>query len=289
MHAKCSASTHHGKCSSERDGLLPWQPAMLAPSSTQLAKSSPPPHCNKVYCWFVTFYRKPVTWLTVLTPSTVLSPSAHHCYLLTPECDDVINCKASLEMFEVRLHCPVLRTPPPSKSHHASWVIGIPATWRWGRPSLCPSETFWSRECRKSPSRSCVSLQPPCCLPPVSSLLCTAGNMTPSPSARLSAHKPVTECVLPPWKKYFNKICSWSIKPSSRKIWALLFVVTVVLQSILSCVPSCDKWVYRMGYQRQVRERWAHNEWIIAIWISCTFSKHLLNSDVIPADTTAQG
>lgn len=288
MHAKCSASTHHGKCSSERDGLLPWQPAMLAPSSTQLAKSFPPPPLQQGLLLICDFLQK----------TSDLAHCSDSQYSLVSLCPSLLSSdtrvwrrdKLQSKPGNVWSQTTLSRSEDtPPKSHHASWVIGIPATWRWGRPSLCPSETFWSRECRKSPSRSCVSLQPPCCLPPVSSLLCTAGNMTPSPSARLSAHKPVTECVLPPWKKYFNKICSWSIKPSSRKIWALLFVVTVVLQSILSCVPSCDKWVYRMGYQRQVRERWAHNEWIIAIWISRTFSKHLLNSDVIPADTTAQG
>lgn len=90
-------------------------------------------------------------------------------------------------------HCETL-----SRATHAPRLMGILSLGSGTVYPFVPSETFWSRGCRMSPSRSWVFLQPPRRLPPVSSFICSVGNMIPSPSARLDAHKPATECVLPP-------------------------------------------------------------------------------------------
>lgn len=176
-------------------------PGALASSATRLILD----------VWLFTENQRP-GWLSWLQGQSC--PSTHWCYLPAPRWDGTTTLKANLEMFEVRLHSPIVR--PLSRVIHASRLTGTPVTWFWDCLPLCPLWNLLSRGWRMSPSRSWVFLQPLLCLPPVSSFIWSVGNMTHCPSVRLSAHRPVTECVLPPWKKYFNKICSWYIKPSSR-------------------------------------------------------------------------
>lgn len=187
--------------------LLPWQPAQARSIFHTACQELPPaPTVTRFIVDVWLFTEKPATWLpgqSCPSYTPLLSPNTRVW--------DVTNHKTSLKMFEVRLHSPILR--PLSNLPHGAEECHLVMGWL----SLCASETFWGRACRMSPSRSWVSLQPPPCLPPVSSLLCTAGNMTPSPGARLNAHKPVTECVYHPERNTLIKYIAGVSNPQVEK------------------------------------------------------------------------
>lgn len=193
MHAKCSKYPPW-QVLLRTGWLLPWQPAQ-ARSIFHTACQQLFFYCDKVDSWCVTFYREPVTWLVVLIPSPILSLNT---LILSSDArvwwhGKPQNKPGNVWSQTTQSHCETL-----SRATHAPRLMGILSLGSGTVYPFVPSETFWSRGCRMSPSRSWVFLQPPRRLPPVSSFICSVGNMIPSPSARLDAHKPATECVLPP-------------------------------------------------------------------------------------------
>lgn len=237
MHAQCSTQLSPVANALWKVMLitLTTSPVPFPPSNSASQELLLP--CTEGSFLMCDFYWEPVNWRMILTPRPT---SSHHltaawlsffffvcqtycCHL--PTAQGVMTLQTTKQTWTCLKPTKQSHSETPPKSHLMMvGIIGIPVSRFWDCPphvqTVCNPHS-WREKVERPRAGAGVFSQPPPRWALVSSLICSVVTWPLPSEPGLTARKPVTECFLPLWTKYFNKIWGWSIKPTSRNIVVL--------------------------------------------------------------------
>lgn len=190
--------------------------------------------------WLFTENQQP-GWLFWLQGQSC--PSTHWYYLPTPRCDGTTTLKASLEMFEVRLHSPIVRPPSPESSRPRGSQAFLSLDSGTVYPFV-PSETFWAEdaECPQVGVECSCSLLSACHQYPHLSVVLVTWPIAPVPGLMPTSQQ--QSVFYHPERNTLIKYVAGLSNPQVDILWCV-FIWTLspssdcpVPQCILAYVPS---------------------------------------------------